>query len=302
MTQLTSTFLRQLAQVGVWAALLAACSPLSAQQSKPRNQLKEPLLRVAGNNNTSSVKAEKAHPLDPALARARAALKKSREEIKDYSCVVVKRERINGVVGDYEYMFTKIRNRKRGAGGQIVTPLSVYMTFLKPANIKGREALYVEGKNNGKLFAHEGGASLLGKIVPSVWLPPNGPIAMRNNRYPITEIGIENLVVRLIEKGVRDRKVSQCDVSFRENATINGRKCTMLQVIHPQKRPEFDFYVAQIFIDDEYGVPIRYAAFDWPVKQGGAPVVIEEYTYLNLKLNVGLTDSDFDPGNPNYNF
>ena len=30
--------------------------------------------------------------------------------------------------------------------------------------------------------------------------------------------------------------------------------------------------------------------------------VIEQYTYLNVKLNVGLADADFDSENPNYNF
>ena len=30
--------------------------------------------------------------------------------------------------------------------------------------------------------------------------------------------------------------------------------------------------------------------------------VIEEYNYLNLKINVGLTDADFDANNPEYNF
>ncbi len=35
---------------------------------------------------------------------------------------------------------------------------------------------------------------------------------------------------------------------------------------------------------------------------GGQPQLLEEYTYLNVKLNVGLTDADFDDKNPEYNF
>ena len=30
--------------------------------------------------------------------------------------------------------------------------------------------------------------------------------------------------------------------------------------------------------------------------------VLEEYNYLNLKVNVGLKDEDFDPYNPAYKF
>ena len=39
---------------------------------------------------------------------------------------------------------------------------------------------------------------ILGKIT--VFLNPNGPIAMRGNRYPMYEAGFQVLVNRLIEK------------------------------------------------------------------------------------------------------
>ena len=74
---------------------------------------------------------------------------------------------------------------------------------------------------------------------------------------------------------------------------------------HPQPRPYYDFYVARIFIDDEFNVPVRYAAYTWPATPGSEPgndELIEEYTYLKLELNVGLTDKDFDPANPDYKF
>ena len=37
-------------------------------------------------------------------------------------------------------------------------------------------------------------------------------------------------------------------------------------------------------------------------EEGGKPVLSEEYTYLNVKLNNGFTDADFDVRNPNYQF
>lgn len=56
-------------------------------------------------------------------------------------------------------------------------------------------------------------------------------------------------------------------------------------------------------MDDEYNLPIRYEAYDWP--RNGDSVsqddLLEEYTYVNLKTNVGLSDRDFDPANSNYN-
>ena len=67
-------------------------------------------------------------------------------------------------------------------------------------------------------------------------------------------------------------------------------------------RRNFLFHLARIFVDDELNLPIRYESYDWPEKPGGPPELIEEYTYLNLKLNNGFTDADFDIRNPNYQF
>ena len=41
---------------------------------------------------------------------------------------------------------------------------------------------------------------------------------------------------------------------------------------------------------------------DWPREKGGPPELLEEYTYLDLKLNNGFTDADFDTQNPGYRF
>jgi hypothetical protein len=76
----------------------------------------------------------------------------------------------------------------------------------------------------------------------------------------------------------------------------------MIQVVHPVPRRNFLFNVARIYLDDELQIPIRYEAYDWPEQQGADPVLLEEYTYLNLKLNQGFTDADFDVHNPNYGF
>jgi hypothetical protein len=67
-------------------------------------------------------------------------------------------------------------------------------------------------------------------------------------------------------------------------------------------RRNFLFNVARIYIDDQLEVPIRYEAYDWPAQAGGAPVLLEEYTYMNLQLNSGLTDADFNVHNPAYTF
>ncbi len=83
---------------------------------------------------------------------------------------------------------------------------------------------------------------------------------------------------------------------------MNGRACTHIQVTHTEKRDHFRYHQARIFIDEELKVPVYYASYDWPREEGGQLRLLEEYAYTNIKLNVGLSDADFDPRHPDYNF
>ena len=81
------------------------------------------------------------HPLMPVLRWAYSGLGNI-EKIHDYSATLVKRERIGGKLLDREYMFVKLRQK----------PFSVYMCFLAPAELRGREVIYVKGENNGNIW------------------------------------------------------------------------------------------------------------------------------------------------------
>ncbi len=277
---------------------LVACSTLSAVAQNPLAQpVQGPGLTPAGDVAQGNIGAGEAstavvgeHPLEPALALARKGLNQLRSNIKDYSCTVVKRERIDGKLNEHEYMFAKIRHE----------PFSVYLYFLAPDAVKGQEVIYVEGRNDGNMLAHAG--SGVRAMVGTVSLKPNSMIAMQGNRYAITEIGVENLARRLVEVAEHDRQFGECDVQFFPSAKVNGRVCTCVQVTHPVPRRNFRFHLARVFIDDELLVPIRYEAYDWPHEEGGQPVLMEEYTYMNIKINNGFTDADFDPKNAAYKF
>jgi hypothetical protein len=229
------------------------------------------------------------HPLAPAVRWAKSAVK-DMERIKDYSATLVKRERIDGALNDHEYMFVKVRNQ----------PFSVYIYFKAPEKVKGQECLYVEGQNGGNLQAHANG--LRHKMLGTLSLKPDGMVAMSGNRYPVTQLGIKKLSERLIEVGEHDMQFGECEVKVLQGAKINGRECTCVQVTHPTPRKEFIFHLARIFVDNELNVPIRYEAYEWPTEAGGQPLLAEEYTYLNLKLNNNYADIDFDVNNPDYRF
>ena len=268
--------------------------PAQARQAEQRPDANAPPLQVAGRSDLEQLRVGLAapqpneHPLMPVLRWAHEGLRHI-EDIPDYTAIMVKRERVDGKLSEPAYMFIKVRQK----------PFSVYMTFLKPESLKGQEVIFIPSVNNGRMLAHGTGIK---KMFGTVSLDPTGPIAMKGNRYPITELGLSNLVHRLIEQGEKDAKYGECEVKFFPGAKINNRLCTCVQVVHPVPRRNFLFHLARIFVDDEINVPVRFESYEWPAKAGGSPEMTEEYTYLNLKLNVGLTDADFDTHNPNYGF
>lgn len=271
-------------------------SATQGQQPAERG-LNEPVYRVSKNQPVQPA-APVPHSLDPAMTIAQQSLAIVQGSINDYTAKLVKRERIEETLGEHEYMFIKVRNRKLN-NGQIAVPFSVYVAFLKPATVKGREVVFVENKNEGKFLVHEGGMK---RMLGTHTLEPGGWLAMQGQRYPVTEIGIENLVVKLIERGERDKRHGECSVQFLEGAKVSGRTCTVIQVEHAHKVGPYDFHIAQVFLDNEYRIPVRYAAYTWPKVPGQQPEVLEEYTYQDIKFNVGLTDADFDANNAEYGF
>lgn len=223
------------------------------------------------------------------------------ENVRDYTATLTKRERIGTKLSDLETMFVKIR-QPQVRDGKVVVPFGVYIRFLSPPSIKGREVLYVAGHNDGKMLVRESQNQLLGKMFNTTPLDPKGILAMRGNRYPITEIGIQTLMRRLIEVARQDIKRGECKVTYYDGAKVAGRSCRCLEVTHPVRRAYFRYHIARIFVDDQLNLPIRYASYDWPSRPGVDPPLIEEYTYLKLRLNVGLTDRDFDRTNSEYHF
>lgn len=264
---------------------------------------------TGGNSNAGSGDAAKspsagAHALDEVLLLARTALERHREKHQDYTANLIKTERIGKKLAPTSKMFMKLRYREINPDKNL-RGVDVYFRFLEPKAQAGREVIYAPNKYDGMLKAHEAG--LLGLLT--VELTPNSQLAMRGNRYPITEVGIEKLIIKLVEKGERDRLRGDCEVRRSMDQQVEGRMCELIEVIHPEKRfmqngrsEEHEFYKAQIWFDRDELVPVKYASYLWPKEDGGEPLLEEEYTYSDLQFNVGLSDDDFDIKNPDYRF
>ena len=243
--------------------------------------------------------------LQEAMALAHQALDEIEHNIRDYSAVIIKKERVGKVLIDRDLtdkdfitteMFAKIREK----------PFSVYLLFRNRsdnARVKDREVIYVEGRNGGMLLVHTPG--LIGSRF-TMPLDPKGWLATQDEHYPITEIGLANLCRQLIARGESAGDPSQVQVKRYRHALVdNKRACTLLEItypVHEPKQPKTWGYLAKVFVDDELHLPIRVEIYELPLDHSKQPQLVEEYTYLELKLNNGYSDADFDPKNRQYKF
>jgi hypothetical protein len=235
-----------------------------------------------------------AHPLQKTLQYATARAEHIRNHVSDYTCQLVKRERIAGTLQSYQFAVAKVRCEQR-KNDEVAQPMAVLMEFKKPASMNGRLVLYVEGENDGMVLVRKGGRGALKNV--ELKFDPLGTAAKRESTHPISDMGLARLIERLIERIeediAHDPTGINTKVSYYRKAKVQDRECTHIEVIHPQRGDGIDFHRASLYVDDETQIPVRLVAYDWPTEEGGKPVLLEEYNYMNLKLNVGLSDEEF---------
>ncbi|MCS5630785.1 MAG: DUF1571 domain-containing protein [Pirellulaceae bacterium] len=232
------------------------------------------------------------HPLDSVLLLARDSLNHINETITDYTATFIRQERIGDILTEKNTIHAKIRNEFENQ------PLSVYLLFTQPSGVRGREVIWVNGENENKITAHEG-SGLLSRF--RVVQPHDGFIAMAGNRYSIAETGIQYLMTMLIQQTLHDREYGECEVQLSEVQSA-GVACRRIRVVHPVEREYFIFHIVEVDIDLQRNIPVRMASWLWPETDGAEPPLTEEYIYADIKLNVGLTNDDFNPDSEQYNY
>ena len=191
----------------------------------------------------------------------------------------------------------RLRTARPAVDGQPAIPFSVYLEFLGPTKIRGRKVLYVAGQNHGKMLARNGGKRFNYVIVR---IDPRSDAAMRESLVPITEMGFENMtriLIRLLDENIKhDPAGTNSHLAFYKNAKVNDRNCTRIVGHTSGAEQRARLHSADVFVDDQLHIPIRLQAYGWPTRPDGPKPLLFEYTYEDLRLNVGLTDADFTIG------
>lgn len=237
-------------------------------------------------------------PTEHAVRKKLALLERGRtflESIPDYTAQFVKQELVNGELLDEQSIFFKCRHQ----------PFSVYLKW--ESGDEGREVLYCDGANEGDMIVHGGGWKAR---LPSLSIAPTNALALRESRYPITNVGLLELVKTMLQVHAADLTKKNIARSEQLNGQeFDGRPCFGFLVEYRDASSSPTYRKSVVLIDQEWHVPVYTRNFGWPDTRAQATgdaldeaTLIEFYSYADLRFRQQLAAADFDRTNEDYRF
>jgi hypothetical protein len=162
--------------------------------------------------------------------------------IDSYCATLSKQEVVDGELLDEQKIELKCRQK----------PFSVYLNWLTVD--PGREVIYIEGQNDGKLIAHDGGWKAR---IPAFTLDPECRLAMRDARYPVTTAGLANLTKTMLDihrEDVQRDNVASCIAE--ENLAFDGRNCIVFTTHYKSAGSSPTYRKSITCIDEEWNLPV----------------------------------------------
>jgi outer membrane lipoprotein-sorting protein len=208
-------------------------------------------------------------------------MRQAYDRVDHYTATFILQERVDRELGPDQRLLLKFKK-----------PLKVYLRWLK-GNHEGRQALYPAGVDGNELWVRL--PLPVGAVTVS--LDPQSPRARKGSRHAITEVGIGKLLDLITENASRGMQRNELIVEDRGQHLAFDRP-SQRYILHFPADPAKGYYCmsAIIDVDHEYLLPVYAEIFDWHGQ------LIERYGYLDVRLNPGLTDVDFDSKNPAYGF
>ncbi len=281
------------------AVVLAAPTTAMASVSTSREALKVPLpaddiLSAAGNAAPAATDSPAISNLKEKVALLEQG-KRFLLDCPDYTAVFSKQELVGNQLLDMQDIFLKCRHE----------PFSIYLLWL--SGDEGREVLYVDGQNEGRMVVHGGGWKAR---LPALTISPDSSLAMQESRYPVTKAGLLGTVEMTLSVHADDllhNRIARCERL--EDQEFDGRMCATWVTEYKDAKISPTYRKSITLIDKEWNVPLYMRNFGWP--QAGADstgealdeaTVIEHYTFTEVAFHQQLATSDFDRGNAEYLF
>lgn len=162
-------------------------------------------------------------------------------------------------------------------------PFSIRLLWTDPA-VKYGESTYVAGQQNDRVrFTPRVG--LFGLKPPIVRVGVQLPVIWGETKYPVTDFGIERLMVKTLDCIARARGRHRIEYLGIEPAPVTAQPAHRLRLTYPADQHEAP--VQELFVDAVTDLPVAHYSRFLSGELDAA------YFYTELNADVVLTDEDF---------
>jgi hypothetical protein len=168
-------------------------------------------------------------------------------------------------------------------------PLRVAIVTHEPESERGQKVWY-DGEER-ELVAETPG--FLGALVGRVTLDPEGELALKNRRHPITDIGLVRMVEQM-RAAMEPVLALATPPRIRNGMTrLAERDVRLVEVLVPAIEAHERALVHRFAFDQESALVTYYGLAELTSE---GPAVLEEYLYREITPDLGLDEDDFAPG------
>ena len=201
--------------------------------------------------------------------------------VKDYACHFLRQERVAGRLMPEQAAEMYVR----------ANPHSVALKVIAPAGAAGAEAVYVTGRNAGKVRMKPAGA-----YGATAWVAvdPTDPRIASEARHSAADVGIGVVIERLGRIVSVERRLRNPLEVLSADYTYAGRAATRFEVVAGRPHALRYAHRVVVYVDKETKLPIRFEAYDQPTPDHPTGELLESHSFVNVKLNVGVGNAVFD--------
>ncbi|QDT17355.1 DUF1571 domain-containing protein [Alienimonas californiensis] len=238
------------------------------------------LLRVASVDANPRLFTGNSDPSMRALLRSIELLRDGLERldaVPAYAATFEKREVVDGVLLEGQAMDMTLRHE----------PFGVHLAWV--AGQRGRTLLYEAGRNDGEMLVNPGGWK--GRLTGTLRLDPEGSLAMREARHPVSKLGMGELAATLLRYRLKEIAAGRdvtCTLS--DGDEHDGRPAWRNELEYASPESGGEFRRSVVLIDREWNLPVRLETYGWPaadvpLDQLDERTLTGRYVYTNVDFN-----------------
>jgi len=210
------------------------------------------------------------------------SMQKAHSAINDYVAVLHQRQRFGEELSPREKILFKFKK-----------PLSLYMKWLDGES-KGREIIYVKGANDGAMWIHNGS-------FPDITLcmSPETCKQLSEGRHTVNEAGV-GYIADMIANNValaKSRPLDKVSCWDYGESLMEGEPSRCLEMVMPPRK-DSGYYGHRAYMCQSKRTGLLNRITVWDFRK----LLVEDFIFENIKVDVGLGKKDFDPDNPDYKF